>query len=445
MQVKLCNRNKRVHTCAFLDRGSTDTFFTEKLMRHLNARGQRTEVLLRTMGTETVKSNELTGLEVGNVEDGTFLKLPMLYTQKKIPATKRNILTQVDLKKWPYLQEIPMKEIDADVDLLIGLNTPKALEPWRIINSQGEGPNAVRTLVGWVVNGPLNHVQQYHVLWYWWTESQGFILRSFWKNNTPMTSQRRSMRKRGRCQRMTESSCRQPAQRSIRMVITTCLYPFMIRMPSWQINTKWQNSEHYTLKENSKRIEFMQLSIKTLWMTSSWKDMLRKYHQKIILKMAKYGTYPTLRVVFDCTSPYKGTSLNKVLLQGPDLTNSLIGVLLKFRQEPDIKGMFHQVQVSKEDVNLLRFLWWPGGNTSKNLEQYRMRVQLFGAISSPTCANFALRKTAEDNRDKFDTIKSNFYVNDCLKSVASEKQTIDLVKNFREICSLGGFKLTTLG
>ena len=55
-----------------------------------------------------------------------------------------------------------------------------------------------------------------------------------------------------------------------------------------------------------------------------------------------------LRVVFDCRPPYKGTSLYKVLLQGPDLTNSLIGVLPRFYQEPiaimaDIEGMFHQV------------------------------------------------------------------------------------------------------
>lgn len=41
-----------------------------------------------------------------------------------------------------------------------------------------------------------------------------------------------------------------------------------------------------------------------------------------------------------------------------------------------------------------------------------------------------------------DTINSNVYVDDCLKPVATEKQTIDLVKNLREICSLGGFKLT---
>lgn len=37
-----------------------------------------------------------------------------------------------------------------------------------------------------------------------------------------------------------------------------------------------------------------------------------------------------LRVVFDCAVTYKGTSLNCQLLQGPDLTNSVVGVILRF-------------------------------------------------------------------------------------------------------------------
>ena len=46
-----------------------------------------------------------------------------------------------------------------------------------------------------------------------------------------------------------------------------------------------------------------------------------------------------------------------------------------------------------------------------------MRVHLFGGASSPSCANFALRKTAEDNKEEFDpvaieTVNKNFYVDD---------------------------------
>ena len=40
-----------------------------------------------------------------------------------------------------------------------------------------------------------------------------------------------------------------------------------------------------------------------------------------------------LRVVSDCSAEYQGSSLNNYLFQGPDLTNNMIGVLLRFRQE----------------------------------------------------------------------------------------------------------------
>ncbi len=159
-----------------------------------------------------------------------------------------------------------------------------------------------------------------------------------------------------------------------------------------------------------------------------------------------------IRVVFDCTSTFRGTSLNSELLQGPDLTNTLLGVLLRFRQDTvavmaDIEGMFHQVKVPEEDKDFLRFLWWPDGNTDYPLSEYRMTVHLFGAVSSPSCANFALKRTADDNEGKAEaevlsTIRNNFYVDDCLKSVQNEKSAVNLVHGLRTTCATGGFKLT---
>lgn len=69
-----------------------------------------------------------------------------------------------------------------------------------------------------------------------------------------------------------------------------------------------------------------------------------------------------LHVVFDCGASYQGASLNIRLLQGPDLTSTLIGVITRFRQEPvairaDVEAMFQQVKIPPEDADLLRFLW----------------------------------------------------------------------------------------
>ncbi|KAK3739650.1 hypothetical protein QZH41_003863 [Actinostola sp. cb2023] len=76
-----------------------------------------------------------------------------------------------------------------------------------------------------------------------------------------------------------------------------------------------------------------------------------------------------------------------------------------------------------------------------------MMVHLFGGASSPSCANFALQKTAIDNAADFDTttvktIQRNFYVDDCLKSVKSDEEAIRLADQLRSILARGGFRLT---
>jgi hypothetical protein len=158
------------------------------------------------------------------------------------------------------------------------------------------------------------------------------------------------------------------------------------------------------------------------------------------------------RVVFDCSAKFRGTSLNDQLLSGPDLTNSIVGVLTRFRQDEiavaaDIECMFHQVKVSPDDYNAFRFLWWPDDDLSKDPVDYRMEVHLFGATSSPSCSSYALQRTARDNSQDFtdeavSTIKNNFYVDDCLKSVKTSEQAINLVKELTDMLSMGGFRLT---
>ena len=159
-----------------------------------------------------------------------------------------------------------------------------------------------------------------------------------------------------------------------------------------------------------------------------------------------------LRIVFDCSVTFGGTSLNKEVLQGPDFTNNLVGVLLRFREEQvavmgDIEGMFHQVRVSPKHRDALRFLWWKNGEIGGEVEIYRMCVHLFGGVWSPSCASFALRRVANDHRMDFpeETIQAvlkNFYADDCLKSVGTTEEAINIVHSLCKLLALVGFRLT---
>ena len=40
-----------------------------------------------------------------------------------------------------------------------------------------------------------------------------------------------------------------------------------------------------------------------------------------------------IRAVFECSAKFVGLSLNSMFYKGPDLTNSLVGVLTRFRED----------------------------------------------------------------------------------------------------------------
>ena len=107
-----------------------------------------------------------------------------------------------------------------------------------------------------------------------------------------------------------------------------------------------------------------------------------------------------VRRVINGAAKFHGALLNKYLLTDPDLLQNLIYVLLRFRQHPyavsaDIEGMLLQVGVLTSDQPSLRFLWQEDPTT--NVVVYQYTRHMFGAKDSPTCANYALQRTARDS------------------------------------------------
>jgi len=159
------------------------------------------------------------------------------------------------------------------------------------------------------------------------------------------------------------------------------------------------------------------------------------------------------RVVFDVAPKSDGTSMNDQLFQGPDLANSLTGVLIRFREEEiafsaNLEAMFYQVKVLPREADALRFLWW-SGNLDNPPDEYQMFFHISGAASSLCCANRSVRQTTDVNEERFgpeliNTVRRNVYVDDVLKSVPNEENAIRLAEQLIQLMKEGGFHLTKL-
>ena len=469
VRVKAKKGNKVLTCYAFLDPGSNASFCTNKLANDLHLQGKNVNILLTTMGEQkTVSCKAVPDLEVSSLEGDDFIELTEVFTQKVIPVSKENIPTQEDVDKWPHLPGVQIPSINAEVGLLIGTDVAKALEPEEVIRSVKDGPYAVRTALGWTVNGPLREnirsrtkngypqiqtnrisVARPEELW-----AQQF------KYDFPEDAQGEQLELSKEDQlfmdRVSESAKLVDGHYSIGLPLKNK----EVKMPNNRavaeqraLNMKKKLQRNQTFKEDY--VSFMNDVINKGYAVKVPDEELKRSDGKVWF-IPHHGVYhpkkQKIRVVFDCGASYQGTTLNEQLLQGPDMTSSLVDVLTRFRQEQvavmaDVESMFHQVKVPPEDADLLRFLWWPDGDVSQELQEYRMEVHLFGATSSPSCASYALRRCAEDNKNSFDaavvdTVLHNFYVDDCLRSVASEQEADKLHQDLKAICQTGGFKLT---
>lgn len=155
-----------------------------------------------------------------------------------------------------------------------------------------------------------------------------------------------------------------------------------------------------------------------------------------------------IRGVFDSSAKFDGVCLNDQLLQGPDLLNNLLGVLIRFRKEMigivgDIEQMFHSFLVREDHRDYLRFLWHQDNILENPLVTYRMRAHVFGNSPSPSIAMYGLRRIGElaeqtHGCDVKDFIINHFYVDDGLKSCVSNQEAIDLLKKTQDAMKTHG-------
>ena len=464
VRVRGSQSSSYVITYALLDTGSTNSFCCEQLLRQLHLTGRATELTLSTLEKDkSVHESKMVSLEISDIDGVDYIKVPHVYSRSRLPISLDSVPNQDDIREWDHLRDIQLPSINATgVSLLIGQDVPEALIPMDIIKGNRGEPYATKTVFGWTLNGPLRMSSHHHAV-------SNFIsadvrldkqVEKMWKLDfneyadddiTQMSIQdKRVISLWNKSIVLNNNHYEMPIPFKCDPPILSdnrCVAEHRLQLLSKKLNKDPDMYSKYDAgiqelidKEYAEEVPEDQISMsdRPVWYLP--------HH--LVLNPNKPGK---LRMVFDCAAKYHGTSLNDQVLQGPDLMNKLIGVLMRFREESvaimgDVEAMYHQVRVTPRDRDVLRFLWWTDKSQTQ-VKIYRMAVHLFGGIWSPSCANYALKRTADDNHKDFDieavtTVKQNFYVDDCLKSVISEDAAIKLVDQLSQLLLKGGFRLT---
>ncbi|XP_040191273.1 uncharacterized protein LOC120924392 [Rana temporaria] len=461
---------REILTYALLDTQSDSTFILADLVSKLSVSTKPLQLRLSTMtAVDTVISSQIAhGLQVRGFNSEVQVQLRQAYTRDFIPVDKSHIPTKETALQWSHLKHLANKLQplqDCEVGLLIGYDCPSALAPLEVVIGSENEPFAQKTMLGWSIVGSANpHLDR--------QGSQSFVHRVAVKEMPmpPVADVLKALEMDFIERNYEDKYVSQDDVRFVQFLSETIMkrkdghyempLPFkdnsqlalpnnkrlaLIRLHHLKKRLKGnrQYHEHYTafMEETIRKGDAEPAPSLSEEETVWYIPHHRVYHPK---KPDK------LRVVFDCSAKFKGISLNNTLLTGPDLINSLVGVLCRFRKEAvavicDIEKMFHQFYIPSEMRNYLRFLWWENGQLETEPKEYRMAVHLFGASSSPGCANFGLKYLARQHKSEHPSasafIEKNFYVDDGLTSVPTVSEASNLILETQGLCKNAGLRL----
>ncbi|XP_066922770.1 uncharacterized protein [Clytia hemisphaerica] len=374
-------------------------------------------------------------------------------------------------KQYQHLRDASLPQpLDKDVEILIGADVPEALLHLEFIKGESsKEPIAVRTLLGWTIfggksgsnDGCSNYIS---------VQSLDSKLERFWSQETYATtpdSEALLTRDEKRALHLLKNNTRLVNNHfevgmlwksdDLELVNNRPLAVTRLLSTERRLEKLPEIKQIYSSKlEDYVKIGHVQELTKDEAAKTSSKTNYIPHH--FVLEPNKPGK---IRIVWDASARFKGTSLNDQLLKGPDLLNSLVTVLSKFRRGKiavmsDVEKMFHQVLVPEEDTDSLRFLW---RKNEEHISEFKILVHPFGKKDSPCCANWALKGCANKIQDvpEGEVLKSltsderaavtkavseEFYMDDFLGSFDSTNEAVNTCSNLVRITAERGFRLT---
>ena len=478
-----------VEAYAVLDDQSNACLGDPRLFQALNLNGPSYNYELSTCGGRQIltQGRRAQGLIMESL-DGHKERLPTLLENGNIPSDREEIPSPDLCRNFPHLEQIanmiPSPRDDVDILLLIGRSCPEPLKVRESRNGPRGTPWAQRTNMGWTVSGRMcansisdqDQVRANRTILVQTTPPSPLSDTNYdLLDYPPACKSHVSMKDMVKGPQnthwgvYTETPCDNDSAPSVE---DQCFLKIMTENahtnPTGNLEFPLPFKETPTYLPNNRRQAESRMHnlVRTLSRKPDLMGEYRAFMGKILDKNhaspiptgetpAPAGTvwylphFPVrhpkktnIRVVFDSSAEFSGVSLNKVLLQGPDQINSLLGILLRFRVGRvavmgDVEQMFHNFHVNPEHRNYLRFLWFQNNNPEEPIVDHRMNVHLFGNVSSPAIATFGIRMAVRDGDTPCDDDVSqfvcrDFYVDDGLTSQPHAGAAISLIRRTRE-------------
>lgn len=466
--VKLFGPSGEMTVTALFDEGSQSTMIDDTLANELGLQGTLSPVTYRWTAqiTKHHPDSKIVNCQVAELSSTSQrYDLCQVRTIKNLALPSQDFVIKDIVQRYPQIDSERLKSVHGCTPrLLVGSDHAHLIIPRTLYSYHLNGLQLTRCRLGWTINGPIIPKPSHQEM------SLNVMVASIQSSDETLEKLVEEQYKvdnfgivnHGAVMSKDDRRAVEIMERTLKKVNDR----YEIGLPYRYENIKFPPSKAAAMKRLEKIEEKMDADEK---FAESYCAKIQDYIEKgyatklnsdevteddKTMYHSHFGVYNVnkpgkFRLVMDLKAKIRGVSFNDLMLKGPDFVPDLVSVLWRARLQrvgfmADIREMFHQVEIRKEDRCSQRFLF-RGMRREGPADVYEMNRMMFGAVCSPSQAQFVKNKNAEVLESQYPgitrAITLQHYVDDYVDSSRTVEEAINRVNNVVDAHLQGGFKL----
>ncbi|XP_063618731.1 uncharacterized protein LOC134791612 [Cydia splendana] len=446
---------------ALIDQGSEGTFITESAVQLLRLKKTFQPANITGLENQASLPRHVVNLDIYSPIDTHYVMQVDAHVLSKINSWLPS--KEFDISQWPALSQLqladPHMQSPGPIDVLLGAEVYAFILLDGLHKYNDDKLIAQNSKLGWFVSGasksrsdlPPHNIVAHHAL-----IEVDQLLRKFWETEEYKPHEKPMTHLETQCEEhYKETHTRQEDGR------------YVVRLPfkddheknlgdSRQIaqqrlmhmEKRFANKPKFQ-KDYADFIDQYQKLNHLEDVDPQHKPTHKVYHLPHHAVIRESSSTTKLRVVFDGTAqPSNGSSLNDELLIGPSLLQDLRDLIIRWRTHKicllaDVKQMYRQILVAKEDVDYQRILW--RSSPQDEIVEKRLLTVTYGTSCAPFLAIRTLKQLAQDEKEGFpdlvEVISNDFYMDDLLTGANDMEQATKLQSRITQAMANGKFEM----